>query len=127
MTDVFDALADSARRDIVQLLRSSRSTRGEMSVSELVDALGMTQPTVSKHLKVLREVGLVVVREEGQHRYYRLDESPLRDLGAWAGGSGAASENHAPFADLYSVGHAAGSLLRDLVDSLDDVRRTLFR
>ena len=127
MTDVFDALADSARRDIVQLLRSPHSATGEMSVSELVDALGMTQPTVSKHLKVLREVGLVVVREEGQHLYYRLDESPLRELGAWAGGAGASSGSHTPFADLTSVGHAAGSIVRDVVDSLDDVRRTLFR
>lgn len=127
MTDVFDALADSARRDIVELLRSTKNHHGEMSVGQLVEALGMTQPTVSKHLKVLREVGLVVVREEGQHRYYRLDEAPLLSLGEWAGAATHASATGEPFADLSEVGHAAGSLAKDLVDSLDGLRRSLFR
>ena len=65
MSDVFDVLADSTRRDIVDLLRSG----SELSVGQLVESLGITQPTVSKHLKVLREAGVVVAREEGQHRY----------------------------------------------------------
>lgn len=127
MTDVFDALADSARRDILELLRTTRNERAEMSVGELVDALGLTQPTVSKHLKVLREAGLVVVREEGQHRFYRVDEAPLRSLGAWAGGTPGSAVSGEPFVDLAEAGHAAGSLVRDFVDSLDDVRRTIFR
>jgi ArsR family transcriptional regulator len=57
-----------------------------MSVGELVDALGITQPTVSKHLKVLREAGVVRVREDGQHRFYRLDKTPLVSLGGWLAG-----------------------------------------
>ena len=54
-----------------------------MSVSELVTELGISQPTVSKHLKVLRDHGLVTVREEGQHRYYRLDPAPLDEFEEW--------------------------------------------
>lgn len=49
----------------------------------LVAALGVTQPTVSKHLKVLRDAKLVTVREEGQHRYYRLSPEPLDELASW--------------------------------------------
>ncbi len=57
--------------------------RGETSVGELVEALGLSQPTVSKHLKVLRDHGLVTVREDGQHRHYRLDIAPLEQLEDW--------------------------------------------
>ena len=56
---------------------------GEISVGDLVDRLGLSQPTVSKHLKVLRDHGLVTVREDGQHRYYRLDPGPLEELEDW--------------------------------------------
>lgn len=56
---------------------------GEISVGDLVEQLGLSQPTVSKHLKVLRDHGLVSVREDGQHRYYRLDSGPLDDVGQW--------------------------------------------
>ena len=76
MADIFDVLADGTRRELLtHLLRraESRSSGGEIAVSELVNELGISQPTVSKHLKVLRDHGLVAVREEGQHRYYRLD------------------------------------------------------
>jgi DNA-binding transcriptional ArsR family regulator len=74
MADIFDVLADGTRRELLSLLRRRG---GEVSVTELVAELGISQPTVSKHLKVLREAGLVEVREEGQHRYYRLDTVPL--------------------------------------------------
>lgn len=88
----------------------------------------MTQPTVSKHLKVLREAGLVLVREEGQHRYYRLDEAPLRSVSAWAGGGTAAVANpEEPFVDLTLVGKAAGGLARDVVVFVEDLRTKLFR
>lgn len=80
MADIFDVLADGTRRD---LLRRLERRGGEVSVTELVTELGISQPTVSKHLKVLREHGLVSVREEGQHRYYRLDSAPLDEVGAW--------------------------------------------
>jgi DNA-binding transcriptional ArsR family regulator len=80
MSDIFDVLADGTRRE---LLRSLRERAGEVSVGELVAELGISQPTVSKHLKVLRDHELVTVREEGQHRYYRLDPAPLGELEEW--------------------------------------------
>src|SRR5882757_6098910 len=85
MADIFDVLADGTRRDLLlRLLRRSREAgSGEVSVTELVTGLGISQPTVSKHLKVLRDNGLVSVREEGQHRYYRLDSEPLDELATW--------------------------------------------
>ena len=78
MADIFDVIADGTRREILQLLldRSTSGQRGT-SVSHIVQELGVSQPTVSKHLKVLREAELVTVREEGQHRYYTLDPEPL--------------------------------------------------
>lgn len=83
MADIFDVLADATRRDLLlRLLDASRGT-GEVSVGELVTELGISQPTVSKHLKVLREIGLVSVREEGQHRYYSLETGPLDTLEDW--------------------------------------------
>jgi ArsR family transcriptional regulator, arsenate/arsenite/antimonite-responsive transcriptional repressor len=87
MADIFDVVADSTRRDILAVLRERRSDDtnglGEISVGEIVSALGLSQPTVSKHLKVLREAGLVGVREEGQHRYYHLDQGPLERIEDW--------------------------------------------
>ncbi len=70
MADIFDVIADGTRRDILQLLLD-RSTAGQngTSVSQIVQSLRVSQPTVSKHLKVLRDAELVSVREEGQHRY----------------------------------------------------------
>ena len=87
MPDIFDVIADATRREILAVLRgrsAEPSDRlGEMSVSEIVSALELSQPTVSKHLKVLREAGLVFVREDGQHRYYRLDSAPLEEVEDW--------------------------------------------
>jgi DNA-binding transcriptional ArsR family regulator len=87
MADIFDIVADPTRRDLMHLLLeryvSKDSESGEISVGEMVDALGLSQPTVSKHLKVLRDHGLVGVREEGQHRYYSLDAAPLEELEDW--------------------------------------------
>ncbi|KQR50629.1 transcriptional regulator [Leifsonia sp. Leaf336] len=87
MADIFDVIADPTRRDILRVLldRNSDDSRpaGEISVSEIVATLELSQPTVSKHLKVLREASLVSVREEGQHRYYRLDPAPLEAVEDW--------------------------------------------
>jgi ArsR family transcriptional regulator len=86
MADIFDVLADGTRRELLtHLLRHTASLTkpGEVAVSELVTELGISQPTVSKHLKVLRDHGLVSVREEGQHRYYRLETAPLGELRRW--------------------------------------------
>jgi ArsR family transcriptional regulator, arsenate/arsenite/antimonite-responsive transcriptional repressor len=128
MSDLFDSLADSTRRDILTLLRSRHNTTGEMSVGELVEALGITQPTVSKHLKVLRESGIVLVREEGQHRYYRVDENPLRELSAWIGGDSAALPGGVtPFVDLEIAGRATGSLVKDVLEFIEGLRSKLFR
>lgn len=87
MADIFDVIADPTRRDILRVLLDRHSEAadgvGEISVSEIVATLELSQPTVSKHLKVLREAGLVSVREEGQHRYYRLDAAPLELVEDW--------------------------------------------
>lgn len=87
MADIFDVISDSTRRDLLQALLeryvSAESETGEISVGDLVEHLGLSQPTVSKHLKVLRDHGLVTVREDGQHRFYRLDATPLELVEDW--------------------------------------------
>lgn len=80
-TDPFNAVAEPRRRQILDLLVS-----GERSVSELVASLGMAQPQVSKHLRVLREVGLVEARQQGRQRLYRLDGRGLKAIHDWVGG-----------------------------------------
>jgi len=81
MADIFTVVADGTRRDILGVLRDREG--GEVSVSEIVATLGLSQPTVSKHLKVLRDAGLVSVREEGQHRYYSVLSDPLSEIGGF--------------------------------------------
>jgi DNA-binding transcriptional ArsR family regulator len=87
MADIFDVVADATRRDILGILLAHHGGDtdhdGEVSVSAIVAELGLSQPTVSKHLKVLREAGLVGVREEGQHRFYHLDYAPLEEIEDW--------------------------------------------
>ena len=80
-SDVFNAIAEPQRRDILALLRA-----GERPVTELADALGITQPGASKHLRVLREVGLVRDRKAGKQRLYGLDARKLRAVHEWTGG-----------------------------------------
>jgi DNA-binding transcriptional ArsR family regulator len=77
-TTAFEVLAEPSRRDILDLLRD-----GERSVGELVDSLPLSQPGVSKHLRVLREAGLVDVRPVGQRRVYELRAHPLAEIDAW--------------------------------------------
>jgi DNA-binding transcriptional ArsR family regulator len=74
----FAALAEPTRRQILDLLRE-----GERPVGTLVDALGISQPAVSKHLRVLRDAGLVDVRADAQRRLYRLRPDPLAELDEW--------------------------------------------
>ena len=76
--DAFAVLAEPTRRDILDLLRS-----GDRNVSQLVDALGVAQPALSKHLRVLRDSGFVSCRVAAQQRIYRLQEPPLRALDSW--------------------------------------------
>jgi len=74
----FEALAEPNRRRILDLLRA-----GERPAGELVEALAISQPGVSKHLKLLREAGLVSVRADGQRRMYRLEPRRLAEVDAW--------------------------------------------
>jgi DNA-binding transcriptional ArsR family regulator len=77
-TAPFEVLAEAHRRSILDLLRDS-----ERSVGELVEVLGVSQPAVSKHLRVLREAGLVSARSDAQRRLYRLRPEPLRAIDEW--------------------------------------------
>lgn len=77
-TDAFNAVAEPRRRAILEVLAT-----GERPVNDLVSALGLAQPQVSKHLRVLREVGLVDVRSDGRRRMYRLDGRSLKPIHDW--------------------------------------------
>ncbi|XVU20861.1 ArsR/SmtB family transcription factor [Actinoplanes sp. CA-054009] len=99
--DAFAAIAEPTRRKIVEALR-----RRECTVSDLVGVLDMSQPAVSKHLRVLREAGVVAVRTRAQQRVYRLDPAPFRALDAWL----------APYRGLWT--HHLAALERHL-DGLD--------
>lgn len=80
-SDAFNALGEPRRREIVDLLAG-----GERPVSDLVGELGLGQPQVSKHLRVLRDVGLVDVRDEGRQRFYRLNGHALKPVHDWVKG-----------------------------------------
>jgi DNA-binding transcriptional ArsR family regulator len=75
---MFEVLVEPRRRRILDLLRG-----GERTVGDMVSELGMSQPGVSKHLRVLREAGLAEVRADGQRRLYRLRTEPLREIDEW--------------------------------------------
>ncbi len=77
-TDAFNAVAEPRRRQILDVLAA-----GERAVNDLVALLGLPQPLVSKHLRVLREVGLVEVRDVGRQRLYRLDAHALKPIHDW--------------------------------------------
>jgi DNA-binding transcriptional ArsR family regulator len=100
---VFEVLAESKRRQILDLLRA-----GERPVGELVDALAMAQPAVSKHLRVLRDAGLVTSRVDAQRRLYRVNARPLRELDDWV----------APYRALWTA--ALDDLERHLAEMDDD-------
>ena len=74
----FEAIAEPHRRHLLELLRA-----GERPAGDLVEATGLSQPGVSKHLKLLREAGLVSMRPDGQRRLYRLEAANLAALDAW--------------------------------------------
>ena len=79
-TDVFNAVAEARRRDILDYLAPA-----ERAVGDIADALEMAQPSVSKHLQVLRNVGLVTVRRDGPRMLYRTNAEALRPLHEWSG------------------------------------------
>ena len=78
MTSAFAVLAEPNRRRILDLLRER-----ERPVGELVDALAVSQPAVSKHLRLLREAGVVEARADAQRRLYRVRPGPLREIDTW--------------------------------------------
>lgn len=140
MADIFDVIADGTRRDLLQVLLGSSASGGELSVGQLVERLGLSQPTVSKHLKVLRDHGLVAVREDGQHRYYRLDASALEEVEEWLVpflGAGSPAEADPAGAAVFAAwsGAEAGENLgrriaegRNALETLPKtVRRRIFR
>lgn len=79
-SDVFNAVAEPQRRAILEFLAAD-----ERPVGDIVDALELAQPSVSKHLRVLRDVGLVQVRRDGRQMFYRTDAAAIRPLHEWAG------------------------------------------
>src|SRR2546430_13094268 len=97
---MFEVLAEPHRRRILDLLREQ-----EQAVGYLVSALGISQPGVSKHLRVLREAGLVEVRTDAQRRVYRLRTEPLREIDEWL------APHRAPLARRLG---ALGAHLRDM-------------
>jgi DNA-binding transcriptional ArsR family regulator len=99
----FDVLAEPRRRDILDLLRVR-----ERSVGELVEGISLSQPGVSKHLRVLREAGLVEVRVDAQRRMYRVRPEPLAEIEAWL----------APYRRFWS--ERLDALERHLDDEKDD-------
>ncbi len=81
VTGTLQVLGDASRQAIIELLRD-----GERPVGDLVERLPLSQPAVSKHLRVLKEAGLVEVRVEAQRRLYRIRPEPLAELDAWLAG-----------------------------------------
>ena len=76
--DVFNAIAEASRRDLLNAIGD-----GEVTVNELVEKLGISQPQVSRHLSVLRAVGLVLVRTDWRHRWYRVNGPALKPIHDW--------------------------------------------
>jgi DNA-binding transcriptional ArsR family regulator len=103
---MFEVLAEPNRRRILDLVRER-----ERPVGELVDELRLSQPAVSKHLRILREAGLVAVRTDAQRRLYRVNPGPLRDLDAWL----------APYREMWS--ERLDDLERHLDDMTEDPKR----
>ena len=120
MNDIFDVLAEPLRRDILVHLRNAAPR--DMAVGDVVALVGSTQPTVSKHLKVLRDAGLVRVREDGQHRFYRVNPEPLAIVEGWVSvmnDTPASLDDRPtrilPETDLAGLGRSLGWIAADIV------------
>lgn len=105
-TDAFNAVAEPRRREILDVLAAADG--GELPVNDLVHALDLTQPQVSKHLRVLREVGVVAVRDAGRQRLYRLNGAALKPIHDWV------KRYEATWEDRFS---ALDDVLADLADA----------
>src|SRR5438309_9258173 len=112
MTSAFAVLAEPNRRQILDLLRER-----ERPVGELVTALAVSQPTVSKHLRVLREAGVVESTVDAQRRLYRLKPEPLEEVAAWL----------APFRQFWSARVDALERHLDRTDPPTRIKRTTRR
>jgi DNA-binding transcriptional ArsR family regulator len=108
MATTFDVLAEPTRRRILDVLLEAPH-----SVNDLVDRLDLTQPQASKHLRVLREAGLVLVRKDAQRRFYELRPEPLAEIDAWL----------APYRRLWS--ERLDALVRHLDAVPDELRGAL--
>src|SRR3954462_5639816 len=108
MATTFEVLAEPHRRRILDLLRER-----ERSVGDLVDALALSQPGVSKHLRALKEAGLVEVRQDAQRRWSRLRPEPLAEIDAWL----------APYRQLWNV--HLDALEQHLDAAPDDLANTI--
>lgn len=116
--DVFAVIADKTRRGILTALKD-----GERPVGDLVDELGVSQPTVSKHLKILREAGMVSMEAQGQRRLYAVQPEPLAEVTAWVhevvGGTALATDDVAVLTGTGAAGNpgtdAVGTTGRDTV------------
>jgi len=102
--DAFNAVAEPRRREILDLLMV-----GERPVSDVVEALGLAQPQVSKHLRVLREVGMVTARDHGRQRLYRVNGQALKPIHDWV----------ERYADLWEERF---ELIDDVLDDLKEER-----
>lgn len=127
MADIFDVLAEPTRREIL-----ARLLQGEASVGDLVEALGLTQPTVSKHLAQLREAELVTVREDGRSRIYALRPAPLEAVEAWlapfldgAAGGGAGDEAGPTIFAAWAGAEAGDRVGRVAADAAHNARAAL--
>ncbi len=112
-SDAFNAVAEPRRRQILDLL-----ARGERPVNDVVTALGLAQPQVSKHLGVLRKVGLVDVRGAGQQRLYRLNAERLRSIYDWV-------RNFEPFWDhqIDRIKERAERMAKEKAEGLDQTEK----
>lgn len=106
-TDIFNAIAEPRRRAILELIAST-----ELPVGELVRRTGFGQPQVSKHLRVLREVEAVLVREQGRERFYRVNGGALKPLEDWVRG----------FEHLWSERFAELDVVLEQIDAKEDER-----
>ncbi|WP_315913977.1 metalloregulator ArsR/SmtB family transcription factor [Arthrobacter sp. lap29] len=102
---VFAVIAESTRRDLLEALAQESK-----SVGQLVDELGVSQPTVSKHLRVLREAGVVTMRAQGQKRYYLINTEPLALVSTWLETLGATGAARAASTTVGAVASAVGSV-----------------
>ncbi len=113
-TDVFNALAEARRRDIITLL-----AQGEMTVGDLVESLPLAQPLVSKHLRVLREVGLVDARDAGRQRLYRVNGQALKPMHDWVASFRALWDERFDAMDQILAGLAGGLTTKEHDDGDD--------